>query len=180
MKAEAELLDSQQELFIAWHWVLLSISVQLHLLTQKVSYKKLQVFFFLFFPYSHGCYFRLFELKPERPQYYWEEINLAQPRKEIVCPVFLLHGWSVQYRKGRDYMRERSMSMEWDFLTSWQSWSVQLCKSMRLYVMIWGSKMVQSIWGQKSKGVTHTCCPSVWIKVAIHESLIRNVFNSRI
>lgn len=29
-------------------------------------------------------------------------------------------------------MRERSMYMEWDFLTSWQSRGVQLSKSMRL------------------------------------------------
>lgn len=41
------------------------------------------------------CYFRLFELRPDRPEYYWEEISLAQGRKENICPVFLLHRLAV-------------------------------------------------------------------------------------
>lgn len=44
VKAEAELLGSQQELFIGWHWVLLSVSVQLYLVT-KSAIKNFQYFF---------------------------------------------------------------------------------------------------------------------------------------
>lgn len=68
----------------------------------------------------------------------------------------------------------------------WQAGSHGVCNCPRvwdymlLHVMIWRSKMVQWIWEQKSKGVTRTCCPNVWIKVSTYESLIRNVFNSHI